>query len=99
METTCFAIIKLSKKASYFKLIRGALITKKNYMDKIGLIYDTPNSEKWNFETDIILDINKLKEYALNEEKIDLNKRWDDLLEIYDTEKIEYLKFIAIVNE
>lgn len=94
-EATCFIALKLNKKKSDLKLIRGALIAEENYMNKIGLISENPNTES---ETDSSaeLDINQIAEYALNEEKVELTK--DELLEIYDTE-IEYLMFIGVVDE
>ncbi|MCL6294025.1 hypothetical protein [Jejuia spongiicola] len=94
-EASCFIALKLDKKASDLNLIRDALVAEENYMNKIGLTSNNPNSEN-ETELDIELDINRLAEYALNEEKVDLTK--DYLLEIYDTE-IEYLKFIGVVIE
>ena len=94
-EATCFIALKLNKKASDLKLIREALMAEENYMNKLGLISDDPNSANTS-ESNVAFDINNLVEYTLNTEKVALTK--DDLLEIYDTE-IEYLIFIGVVNE
>lgn len=94
-EATCFIALKLNKKKSDLSLIRDALLAEINYMDKIGLNSDNPNPEIKS-ESSVELDINQMIEYALNEEKIDLNK--EQLHEIYDTE-IEYLMFIGLVDE
>ncbi|KPM31116.1 Hypothetical protein I595_2379 [Croceitalea dokdonensis DOKDO 023] len=76
-------------------LIRDALLAEMNYMEKTGLTSDNPNPESES-ESNVELDINKMVEYALNEEKVDLTK--DELIEIYDTE-IEYLMFIGVAGE
>jgi hypothetical protein len=94
-EATCFIALKLNKKASELNLIRGALIAEENYMNKIGLISENPNSEDAT-ESSVEFDINDLVEYALNKEKVELTK--NELVEIYDTE-IEYLIFIGVVDE
>jgi hypothetical protein len=94
-EASCFIALKLDKKASDLNLIRDALIAEENYMNKIGLISENPNSEDGT-ETNTELDMNDLVEYALNKEKVELTK--NELLEIYDTE-IEYLIFIGVVDE
>ena len=94
-EATCFIGLKLNKKKSDLKLISGALIAEENYMNKIGLISENPNTEN-ETESSTELDINQMVEYALNEEKVNLTK--EELLEIYDTE-IEYLIFIGVVDE
>lgn len=75
-------------------LIRSALITGENYMNKIGLISENPNSESES-ESNSEMDINEMVENALNEGKVELSK--EELLEIYDTE-IEYLIFIGVVD-
>ena len=94
-EATCFIALKLNKKKSDLNLIREALVSEINFMDKIGLNSDNPNSEN-ETESSVELDINQMVEYALNEEKVDLTK--EELLEIYDTE-IEYLVFIGVAGE
>ncbi|SDY15114.1 hypothetical protein SAMN05444411_1411 [Lutibacter oricola] len=94
-EASCFIALKLDKKASDLNLIRNALTAEENYMNKIGLISENPNSEN-RTEPNTELDVNELVEYALNKEKVELTK--NKLLEIYDTE-IEYLKFIGVVDE
>lgn len=94
-EASCFITLELDKKASDQKLIHSALIAEINYGDKIGLNSGNPNSEN-EPESSITLDINKLIEYALMVENVDLSE--DELLEIYDAE-IEYLKFIGVVDE
>lgn len=94
-EATCFIALKLNKKKSDLPLIRSALIAEENYMNKIGLISENPNSESKS-ESDAEMDINEMVEYALNEGKVELTK--EELLEIYDTE-IEYLIFIGVVDE
>lgn len=93
-EATCFIALKLNKKNnSDLKLIREALIVEEKYMKKVGLISENPNSD--NNNPSIELDINKLTEFALNNEKVKLDK--SDLLKIYGTET-EYLEFIGIVH-
>lgn len=94
-EAICFIALKLNKKKSDLNLIRSALIAEENYMNKIGLITENPNTESES-ESNVEMDINEMVEYALNEEKVDLTK--DELTEIYDTE-IEYLMFIGVVEE
>ena len=94
-EASCFIALKLDKKASDLNLIRDALIAEENYMNKIGLISENPNSED-RIEPNTELDMNDLVEYALNKKKVELTKT--QLLEIYETE-VEYLKFIGVVNE
>lgn len=94
-EASCFIGLKLNKKASDLSFISAALIAEENYMINLGLIYENPNSEA-ETESDVVLDINELAEYALNKEKVKLTK--NELLEIYDTET-EYLKFIGVVDE
>ena len=94
-EASCFIALKLEKRASDLNLIRDALIAEENYMNKIGLISENPNSEDGT-EPNTELDTNDLVEYALNKEKVELTK--NELFEIYDTE-IEYLMFIGVVNE
>ncbi|MCC1485627.1 hypothetical protein [Winogradskyella immobilis] len=94
-EASCFIALKLNKKTSDLNLIRDALIAEENYMIKIGLISENPNSENGT-EPNTELDVNELVEYALNKEKVELTKT--ELIEIYETE-IEYLKFIGVVNE
>ena len=94
-EATCFIALKLNKKKSELNLIRDALLSEINYMDKIGLNSDNPNPESES-ESNTALDVNQMVEYALNEEKVDLTK--EELHEIYDTE-IEYLMFIGVVDE
>ncbi|MCH3881690.1 hypothetical protein [Tenacibaculum aquimarinum] len=94
-EASCFIALKLEKGASDLNLIRDALIAEENYMNKIGLISENPNSEDGT-EPNTELDTNDLVEYALNKEKVELTK--NELFEIYDTE-IEYLMFIGVVNE
>ncbi|WP_054559465.1 hypothetical protein [Croceitalea dokdonensis] len=94
-EATCFIALKLNKKKSGLNLIRDALLAEMNYMEKTGLTSDNPNPESES-ESNVELDINKMVEYALNEEKVDLTK--DELIEIYDTE-IEYLMFIGVAGE
>ena len=98
-EASCFIALKLNKKASDLNLIREALIAEESFMNNVGLITESPNSEtetESDVELDVELDINELVEYALNKEKVELTK--NELIEIYDTE-IEYLMFIGIVNE
>ncbi|XLS28889.1 hypothetical protein ACJD0Z_17045 [Flavobacteriaceae bacterium M23B6Z8] len=94
-EATCFIGLKLNKKKSYLNLIREALMAEMNYMDKIQLISNKPNSAS-KFGQNIELDINKMVKYALVEEKVDLTE--DELYEIYNTE-VEYLIFIGVVTE
>ena len=94
-EATCFIALKLNKKKSDLNLIRDALVAEINYMDKVGLNSDNPNSES-ETESNLELDINQMVEYALNEEKVNLTN--EQLLEIYDTE-IEYLIFIGVADE
>jgi len=94
-EASCFIALKLDKRASDLNLIRDALIAEENYMNKIGLIYENPNSED-GIEPNTELDMNDLVEYALNKKKVELSKT--QLIEIYETE-VEYLKFIGVVNE
>nr|WP_230080339.1 hypothetical protein [Winogradskyella marina] len=94
-EATCFIALQLEKKKSDLKLIRKALVAEENYMNKIGLMSENPNTES-ETELSVEIDINKMVEYALNEEKVELTK--DELFEIYDTE-IEYLMFIGVVSE
>ncbi|WGH76617.1 hypothetical protein P8625_05510 [Tenacibaculum tangerinum] len=94
-EATCFIALKLNKKKSDLKLIQSALIAEENYMNKIGLISENSNTENES-ESNLELDVNKMVEYALDEEKVDLTK--EELIEIYDTE-IEYFIFIGIVEE
>jgi hypothetical protein len=94
-EATCFIALKLNKKKSDLNLIRDALLAEMNYMEKTGLTSDNPNPES-EPESNTELDINKMVEYALNEEKVNLTK--DQLIEIYDTE-IEYLIFIGVAGE
>ncbi len=94
-EATCFIALELDKKAPSFNLIRNALIAEKNYMNKIGLISENPNSEDVT-APGAELDINELAEYALNKEKVELTK--NVLIEVYNTE-IKYLKFIGVVDE
>ncbi|EAQ41256.1 hypothetical protein [Polaribacter sp. MED152] len=94
-EASCFIALKLDKKASDLNLIRDALVAEENYMNKIGLISENPNSENGT-ESNTELDMTELVEYTLNKEKVELTK--NELIEIYDTE-IEYLKFIGIVDE
>lgn len=94
-EASCFIALKLNKKASDLNLIRDALIAEENYMNKIGLISENPNSADGT-EPNTELDVNKLAEYTLNKEKVELTKT--QLIEIYETE-VEYLKFIGVINE
>ncbi|MUU79876.1 hypothetical protein [Winogradskyella endarachnes] len=94
-EATCFIALKLNKKKSDLNWIRGALVAEENYMNKIGLISENPNTESKS-ESNAEMDINEMVKYALNEEKIDLTK--EELMEIYDTE-VEYLMFIGVVDE
>lgn len=94
-EATCFIALKLNKKKSDLKLIRSALIAEENYMSKIGLTTENPNPES-EPESNAELDIKKMAEYAMSEEKVELTK--DELIEIYDTE-IEYLMFIGVVEQ
>ena len=94
-EATCFIALKLNKKTSDLKLIRSALITEENYLNKIGLISENSNSEIKTEESSE-LDINQMVEYVLNEGKVDLTK--DELIEIYNAE-IKYLMFIGVVDE
>ena len=94
-EAACFIALKLNKKKSDLNLIRSALIAEENYMNKIRLISENPNTESES-ESNTEMDINEMVAYALNEEKVDLTK--DELIEIYDTE-IEYLMFIGVVEE
>ncbi|QCW99109.1 hypothetical protein FGM00_02885 [Aggregatimonas sangjinii] len=93
-EATCFIALKLNKKKSDLNLIRSALVAEENYMNKIGLISENPNSESES-ESNAEMDINEMVEYALNEEKVDLTN--EELMEIYDTE-VEYLMFIGVVE-
>lgn len=93
-EATCIIALKLKKNKSDLKLIRSALIAEENYMNKIGLISESPNSDNES-ESKLEMDINRLIEYAKNHEKVELNK--EELLEIYDTE-VQYLMFIGVVN-
>ena len=91
-EAICFIALKLKRKKSDLNLIRDALIAEENFMSKMGQISKNLNSgNESNFE----LDINKLVEYTLNQQKVDLTK--DHLLEIYNTE-IEYLKLFRKYN-
>jgi len=94
-EATCFIALKLNKEKSDLKLIRSALIAEEKYMSKIGLTTENPNLES-EPESNAELDINKMAEYAMSEEKVELTK--DELIEIYDTE-IEYLMFIGVVEQ
>ncbi|MFD2588286.1 hypothetical protein ACFSQJ_15205 [Croceitalea marina] len=94
-EATCFIALKLNKEKSHLNLIRSALVAEENYMNKIGLISENPNTES-ETESNVEMDINEMVKYALNEEKIDLTK--EELMEIYNTE-IEYLMFIGVVKE
>ena len=94
-EATCFIALKLNKEKSDLKLIRSALIAEENFMSNIGLTTENPNLES-EPESNVELDINKMAEYAMSEEKVELTK--DELIEIYDTE-IEYLMFIGVVEQ
>ena len=94
-EATCFIALKLNKTKLDLKLIRNALIAEENYMKKIGLISENPDTEN-GLELNIVMDNNKLLEYVLNEEKVKLTK--DELMEIYDVE-VEYLMFIGVVEQ
>ena len=94
VEATCFIVLKLNKKKSDLNLIRSALVAEENCINKIGLISENPNPESES-ESNAEMDINKMVEYALNEEKIDLTK--EELMEIYDTE-VEYLIFIEVME-
>ena len=73
-EATCFIALKLNKKKSDLKLIRNALIAEANYMNKIGLIAENPNTES-EPDSSIEMDINQMIEYVLKEEKVNLKKR------------------------
>ncbi|CAM1344957.1 hypothetical protein [Tenacibaculum amylolyticum] len=92
-EAICFIALRLDKKAYDINLIRNALIAEENYMSNIGLISVSSNP---NNNSNIELHIDKLIEYIVKTEKVDLTKT--QLLEIYETE-IEYLKFIGVVQE
>jgi hypothetical protein len=95
-EASCFIALKLGKKkTSDLSLIREALVAEENYIYKIGLISEDPNPQK-EPDSNAVLDINELVEYALKTEGDDLTE--DELLEIYDTET-EYLKIIGVMGE
>lgn len=91
----CFITLKLNKKRIELHVVRDALIAAENYMTKMGLISESQNSEN-NNNSNLVLDINELVKYTLNEENIELGE--NELLDIYNTE-IEYLKFIGLVNQ
>lgn len=93
-EASCFIALELEEKAPKLESIRNALIVEEQYMSEIGLIHNKPIPKK-ETNSNIELETNELINFALRDERIQLDK--NQLAEIYDAE-IGYLKFIGVIN-
>ncbi|MDP5100173.1 MAG: hypothetical protein NWQ09_02510 [Nonlabens sp.] len=92
-EASCFIALRLKETAPELALIREALFQEEKYMIKIGIITEDTTID--NEETDIVLDFDKLIQFAQDNMDNSLSK--EQLEIIYETEN-EYLQFIGSID-